>query len=131
MKFLGLDWGKAKIGIALGDDETKIASPIMILNFHNLSEVEKKLSILIIDEQIGAFVVGKPLSLAGEESFSQSFNQFVEIIESFGLPVFFEDERMSTKYAAVLKRDFKGCKKVGDDDLAATAILQSYFDRTR
>ncbi|PIR94639.1 Holliday junction resolvase RuvX [Candidatus Falkowbacteria bacterium CG10_big_fil_rev_8_21_14_0_10_39_11] len=129
MHYIGLDWGTAKIGIAIGSDETKFASPILTLSYHSLSEIIEKLSELIISEQAEAFVIGHPISLAGEAKREQSFHTFVKEIESLGLPVYFEDERLSTKYAASLAREFKGSKKVSDDEVAAAAILQTYFDK--
>lgn len=131
MKYLGLDWGKSKIGIAIGGDETKIASPIMILGYKNLSEVEKKLRELIKVEEIETIVIGKPVSLSGDENFSEQFNDFVRLIESLKVKVVLEDERLSTKYAASLKKEFKSFKKIGDDDIAAAAILQTYLDKIK
>ena len=131
MKYLGLDWGAAKIGIALGSDETKIASPILILSYHNLDEIKNKLVELIESESIEKIVIGKPVSLSGQENFSAKFNDFVAMVEALKITVELEDERLSTKYAASLKKEFQGYNKVGDDDIAAAAILQSYFDRLR
>jgi putative holliday junction resolvase len=129
MKYLGLDWGKSKIGIAMGSDETKIASPILILNYKSMAEVEKKMIDLIKLEEIETIVIGKPVSLSGHENFSEEFNEFVSLIEKLGVKVEFEDERLSTKYAASLKKQFTGYNKVGDDDIAAAAILQTYLDK--
>ncbi|HCC22751.1 TPA: Holliday junction resolvase RuvX [Candidatus Falkowbacteria bacterium] len=129
MNYLGLDWGKSKIGIAIGSDETKIASPILTLSYHSMSEVTDKLADLIVSEQTEAFVIGHPVSLAGEAKREENFRQFVLEIETLGLPVYFEDERLSTKYAASLARQFQGFKKVSDDEVAAAAILQSFLDR--
>lgn len=130
MNYLGLDWGKSKLGIALGSDVTKISSPIMILSFNTYAEVIEKLQEIIKTEEIETIVIGKPVSLSGEDSLSKDYNKFVELLEEIdGVDVVFEDERMTTKLAENLNREFKGYKKVGDDDLAATAILQTYFDR--
>ena len=131
MKYLGLDWGKSKIGFALGSDEMKIASPILILSYHNIEEVKKKLIELIESDEIETIVIGKPVSLSGNENFSEQFNDFINLVESLNVKVELEDERLSTKYAASLKKQFKNFNKVGDDDIAAAAILQSYFDRKK
>ncbi|MBT5338816.1 Holliday junction resolvase RuvX [Candidatus Falkowbacteria bacterium] len=127
MNILGLDWGKAKIGIALGSDETKIASPILILE--NNGEWLDRLKRIIVSEMIGIVVIGKPVSLKGDESMSHEFEYFVRQVKKLGKKIVFEDERLSTKLAQGLMRDFKKTKRAQDDDVAATVILQSYLDK--
>ena len=130
MNYLGLDWGKSKLGVAFGSDVTKLASPIMILSFSTYIEAIKKLGELVVKEAIEVIVVGKPVSLSGQDSLSKDYNKFVTLLETIpGIKIEFEDERLSTKLAGQLNREFKGYKKVGDDDLAAAAILQTHFDR--
>lgn len=130
MNYLGLDWGKSKLGIAFGSDITKLASPIMILSFNTYTEVMEKLQELVEKEEVEIIVLGKPVSLSGQDSLSKDYNKFVALLEGIeGVKIEFEDERLSTKLAGQLNREFKGYKKVGDDDLAAAAILQTHFDR--
>ena len=129
MNYLGVDWGERKIGLALGSDETKIASPILILNYNKQSELEEKLKKIIEQEDIEKAVVGAPTKRSGEENIPEGLAALVGLLEKLGLEVDLEDERLSTKLASNLNREFKGYNKVGDDDLAATAILQSYFDK--
>ena len=131
MKYLGLDWGKSKIGVALGSDEMKIASPILILKYKDLSEVKAVLEKLIQEEDIEKIVVGKPLNLSGRENFTKEFISFSALIESFGKEVFYEDERMSTKAFTSLNRQFDVKNDGNDDAGAAAAILQTHFDRIR
>ncbi|OGF30370.1 hypothetical protein A2533_02085 [Candidatus Falkowbacteria bacterium RIFOXYD2_FULL_35_9] len=129
MNYLGIDWGQSKIGFALGTSEMKISSPILILSYKNLSELAKSIQKLIDDEKIDELIIGQPKTLAGEENLHKNFEEFLNWIKQFGKLVHLEDERMSTKYAESMKKEFKGYKKVGDDDIAAAAILQSYFER--
>ena len=130
MNYLGLDWGKSKLGIAFGSDVTKLASPIMILDFKTYTEAIEKLKELVEKEEVEVIVLGKPVSLSGKDSLSKDYNKFVALLEGLeGVKIEFEDGRLSTKLAGQLNREFKGYKKVGDDDLAAAAILQTYFDR--
>jgi len=131
MKYLGIDWGMKKIGIAIGDDETRIASPAMTLHFHSLGEVEKKIKELIELDEIKKIVIGEPTGLSGQEKVSEEFDEFKKVVESCGAEVVYEDERMTTKLAQVLQRDLAGSGKVEDDEIAAMAILQAYFERTK
>lgn len=131
MNYLGLDWGKRKIGLALADSEVKIACPILTLSFHGLQEIVSKLKELIEKEKIDVIVIGEPIHLSGEKKLTESYKLFVAEIEGLGVSVKFEDERLSTRLAERLKREFRGAKKVSDDEIAAAAILQSYLDRTK
>lgn len=127
MNYLGIDWGKSKIGFAIGSDEAKIASPFFVLRYKSLDEVKNKIKKFVEEEGIEAFVLGKPISLSGEEHLSESFEVFVQLLEGFKIKLKFEDERMSTKLAGAWQKE--GSVKKDDDDLAAVAILQGYFDR--
>ncbi|MBU1131669.1 Holliday junction resolvase RuvX [Patescibacteria group bacterium] len=130
MNYLGIDWGKSKVGIAFGSDEMKIATPALTLSYHGQNEIIKKLKELIAKDNIEKLVVGKPMSLKGAEDFMKEFIDFQKALESFeGIEVAYEDERLTTKYASVLQRDFRGNNKVSDDEIAAMAILQGYFDK--
>jgi putative Holliday junction resolvase len=129
MKYLGIDWGMKKIGIAIGDDETRIASPAMTLRFHGLDEVRKKITELIERDEVGRIVIGDPIGIQGQEKVSAEFEEFKKIVESCGAEVVYEDERLTTKLAQVLKRDLAGSGKVEDDEIAAMAILQTYFEK--
>ena len=129
MNYLGIDWGKVKIGLALGSDELKIASPILILSYHNVQEVLDKLRELILLEKIDKIVVGRPISLSGGKIISKEIENFIARLQSLGREIILEDERLSTKLAQSFKKQFQCCHKVGDDDIAAAAILQNYFDK--
>lgn len=129
MVFLGIDWGKAKIGLAIGSDEVKIASPFIILNYRNIEELIMELKQIIKSESIDVLVVGQPFSLQGQKSMAKNYQEFVEKLRAINKPIYFEDERLSTKYAASVKKQSQNFKKIGDDDVAAAAILQTFFDR--
>lgn len=130
MNYLGLDWGKSKIGVAIAGEEAKIASPILVLRFNKIQEVLEKINEIIEQEGVKVVVIGKPVSLSGQEKEDQNFKDFTSRIENIeNIKVVLEDERLSTKYAQSLKKEFQGYKKVGDDDIAAAVILQSYLDR--
>lgn len=126
MKYLAIDWGKIKIGLATGSDETKIASPLSILSPKVFWE---KVETIIKDESIDSIVLGNPLKLNGGEAEIEEFVKFKKRLEKLSLPYSLEDERMSTKAAGNVYKEL-GIKNRGDDDdLAATQILQTFLDR--
>jgi putative Holliday junction resolvase len=123
-KYLGIDWGEKRIGLAIGDDETKIASPFKIAK--DLDEVLQTVQ----DEDIEVIVLGKPLSIKNYQLRikNDSFNIFFsELKNKVKIPVEIIDERLSSKAADALIGDKK--TKVPRDMAAAMLILQNYLDK--
>jgi putative holliday junction resolvase len=122
IKYLGIDWGDARIGLALGDSETKMASPFTTVK--NLEEVIE----IIKDEDVEMIVVGKPVKMSGQtDKLTAEFEIFAEKLEkATGVPVEYVDERLTSKAADALPGSKK--TKAGRDEIAAMIILQSYFD---
>jgi len=129
MNCLGLDWGKSKLGVALGDDGIKIATPFKIIKFKTYNEAIQNLEKIISEEQIGRLVIGRPRNLAGAEFVSTDFENFLTELKKLNLPISFEDERLSTKVAVKKNIERRNHRNQDDDDLAASEILQSYFDK--
>ncbi|KKQ79563.1 MAG: Holliday junction resolvase YqgF [Parcubacteria group bacterium GW2011_GWC2_38_7] len=129
MNCLGLDWGKSKLGVALGDDGIKIATPFRVIKFKTYQEAIQNLEKIISDEQIGHLVIGQPTNLAGEEFESVDFENFLTELKKLNLQINFEDERLTTKVAVKKNIERRNHRNEADDDLAAAEILQSYFDK--
>ena len=135
MRYLGLDLGTKTLGISISDKTGMIASSLTILR-HN-EEYDALLDALediIKDNEVEGLVLGLPKNMnntIGERAeIALKFKDMLE--ERFKLPVYMQDERLSTKEAEnmLIKNDTsrKKRKKV-IDSLAATIILQSYLDR--
>ena len=123
-KYLGIDWGEARIGLALADSETKIATPFKVVG--SLSEVLN----LITEEKIDVAIVGKPVSIADYklQIKNDKFNDFLKNLEQrSGVKVELVDERLTSKAADALVGSKK--TKASRDAVAAMLILQSYLDR--
>lgn len=129
MNYLGIDWGIKKIGLATGSDKTKIASPFGIVKIEKYEEALAAVEKIIKDEKIDVCVIGNPLDLKSNENQSDLLKKFLADVLELCPNVELEDERMSTKLANNLERDFGAKKFDRDDDLAATVILQSYLDK--
>jgi len=128
MKYLGLDWGKSKIGLAIGSDETKIASPILIEKKIDESFFEK-LKYIIADEGIEKIILGKPVYFNSDNVVSAEFEKFLESLKQLGIEIVLEDERLTTKLVGSIRKNFEVKNDGADDDIAAAAILQSYLDK--
>lgn len=119
---LGIDWGTKRIGLALGNTETKLASPLVaVSSVEAIQEVVKK-------EEINRLVVGMPYHANNSQtSVNSDFKAFLEALEAqIGLPITQVDERFSSQLADQLGT---GDTRDGDrDTVAAMIILQTYFD---
>ncbi len=125
-KYLGIDWGEAKIGLAVGIGSVKIATPLKVV--HSFEEMLQ----MIKEEGIDELVVGQPMSINHASSdmgaLSHNFKDFFwKLKQTVDLPINMVDERLTTKEAD--KMVMNGSRKEDQDALAAMLILQAYFDK--
>ncbi len=135
MRYLGLDLGTKTLGLAISDSLGTIATGYKIL--HHQEDYDSLISQLVEvvnEKNIKAFVLGFPKNMnnsVGERG--EIALKFKEKLErKFQLPVYMEDERLTTRQAESLlisnNTSRKKRKKV-IDCVAATIILQSFLDR--
>ncbi|MBI4139231.1 Holliday junction resolvase RuvX [Candidatus Uhrbacteria bacterium] len=130
MRILGIDYGTKRIGIALGDTETRIASPWTVLTVDSKLDVLRRLHDMIELEQIERVVVGVPRHQKAGKTSDRTIKEiqsFINDVRAQGVEVETEDESLTTKMAAVQMQE-RG-EKGKRDDLAAAAILQSWLDK--
>jgi len=127
---LGIDYGIRKIGLALGDEETKIATPWRVIENKSRASVLQELHRAIADYHITRIVVGEPLSSSSERTpqteLTEKFVFFLR--KNFSFPVETEDEFFTSKEAKTIMRE-TGQKKHIVDAHAAAIILQAYLDK--
>lgn len=120
--YLGIDWGTKRIGLAIGDSSTRLASPFKIVG-----DLEEILAIISFEE-IDEVVIGEPLKMYDVmNDLDSAYIEFVEKLEeSTDRPVIKIDERLTSKHADSLPGDKK--TKASRDSVAAMLILQAYLD---
>ena len=129
---LGLDYGSARIGIAICDPDGILATPFSTLP--SGPELIAQISSICESEEIVAIVVGLPRSLSGEISHAANFvNDFIVQLTAHlpDLPILTFDERFTTTLANQALRASGRSAKDGRaviDQIAAVNILQSYLD---
>ena len=133
---LGFDFGGKYIGVAVGDVETGIASPLAMIAGEANAERFAKIAALVAEWRPGRLVVGLPLSMDGAESdTTRRARRFARQLEGrFGLPVAFADERLSSAAAEESLRAMgRGGRAHKHDShaLAAQIILQAFLDEQR
>lgn len=130
MKYLGLDYGKARVGLAVGDDETKVAVAKGLLEGLSQNKLIEKIKALVNLEKIDRVVIGLPVNMEGEETeMTEEVKLFVEKLRSnIESPIQTIDERLTSQMADTLLMEDKG-RKGKQDIVAAQIILQTYLDK--
>lgn len=124
---LGIDYGQARVGIAICDADGLIATPLTTLK--NDSKLFVAIEDLINEYQPTGIYLGKPKHLSGVEGATvELVAAFAERLqESFDLPITYVDERLTSGHAEkLLKSAGKSSRESRGlvDQLAAVAILE-------
>ncbi|MFH0929759.1 MAG: Holliday junction resolvase RuvX [Candidatus Moraniibacteriota bacterium] len=127
--YLGVDFGKAKIGLAVADSETRIAFSFGVLK--NDKNLIKNLANIIEKKGIGKVIIG--MVGVGDTYMRPEKEKTAymrSLLKKLNIPVEFQNEMFSTRQA---ERNLieKGAKKIKrfDDQEAARIILQSWLDK--
>ena len=132
MRYLAIDHGLKRTGLAICDAAEMIASPLSVL--YGQKQIFQKIAQVVESEEVEAIVLGLPLNMDGSEgaqakkvrTFAQQLGQHVRI------PVHLQDERLSS-FGAREKFEATGLPKAKKrgilDALAAAEILQSFLDQ--
>jgi putative Holliday junction resolvase len=136
-RYLGLDVGNRRIGVAVSDELGLTAQPVLTLERrHNLREDLRSLARLCRRFGVAGIVVGNPLHLTGEVSSQAAKTQAVaaSLGELTGLPIHMWDERLTTHEAHRILYEAGHARQTHRkvvDQVAATLILQSFLDEHR
>ena len=134
-RILALDVGDKRIGIAVSDELRLIAAPHSVYTRVGYTPDVKYLRGLYEDLEADLIVCGLPKNMDGTIGFqAEKVLAFAEKLTEAGLPVEFQDERLTTVSAhqalieGGMRRDDR---KQTVDKVAAALILQAYLDRTQ
>ncbi|HBI17635.1 MAG TPA: Holliday junction resolvase RuvX [Candidatus Moranbacteria bacterium] len=127
--YLGIDWGKSKIGLALADGETKMAFTYGTLK--NDKNIIASICEIIKKEEITTVVMGVPVYFDKKEETFFGKKMAEKIKEATGVEIIFQNEIFSTQ-SAQKNLIQAGSKKISADDAeAARVILESYLDNVK
>ncbi len=132
-RILCLDYGEKRIGLALSDPLKIIAYPYKtIINF-GLKNLKHEIKKIIASETVESMVIGLPIGLNGKDTIqTQKVREFRLQILDLNIPIYFEDERLSSLAAAKSMKMEKiktGFNKGIIDKRAAAIILQQFLDK--
>ena len=125
--YLALDVGSKRIGVALASSVARMPHPLVTLDAE--SDVYIRLRQIISAESIGHLVVGLPRGLDGHDTEqTTAVRAFVSELEPLGLPIYLQDEALTSVKAKAELHERGGRYAKGDvDALAATYILEDFL----
>lgn len=127
-KYLGIDYGSKRVGVAISDDDGTLAFPRVVLE--NKKNLMEKIKEICEEEKVEGVVMGESFDSKGEPNpIMKDISVFKKHLEDeVFLPVYFEAEFMTSHHAAIggKKGEFK--KEVLDAS-AAALILQRFLDK--
>ena len=130
-KYLGLDYGSKKIGVAVSDKDANFAFPFSIIQNKNKENSLEEILKILKEKEIENIVIGESLNFKGEENKILSEAKiFIENLkfnfkekENKDLNIYFEKEWLSTIEA----RRYDDRRDA--DDSAAAIVLQRFLDK--
>jgi putative pre-16S rRNA nuclease len=145
---LAVDYGRARIGLAIAEAEAQLAQPLVTLERVNRNEDMRRLRELAREHGVRQIVVGLPLRLDGTrgEMAEEATRFAARLRKQLGLPVDMLDERLTSWEAERLleeqsgrilhdaKTQAKGGNKpvrASVDAVAAAVILKEYLEQRR
>mgnify|MGYP001615385071 CR=1 FL=1 len=126
MKYLGIDYGDKRVGIAVSDEEGKLAFPYKVIG--NSDKLVREILEILDKEKAETVVVGESLDFAGKPN---------EVMKN--IKVFVEKLKAENKTKVVYEPEFltsvQAERITGKNDMhdasAAAIILQSFLDKSR
>lgn len=132
MRYLAIDYGTKRTGLAICDQTETIASPLAVIQ--GQKELLKKIADIVKTENVEAIVIGLPLNMDGSQGPQAKliFKFADQLKANLHIPVHFQDERLSTFSAEgqLAPADLTMKKKRKRlDAIAAAEILQSFLEQ--
>ncbi|ABV73695.1 Holliday junction resolvase-like protein [Rickettsia canadensis str. McKiel] len=132
-QLIAIDYGSKKLGIAMSNGERSIAMPLNTITVVNKTAVINSVLSIIAKYKICGVVIGLPIDMSGVVT--QQTNIVMKFAEELAkytnLPIYLQDERLTTKAANNFLKSF-GVKRKdrnnNDDAVAASMILETVLD---
>lgn len=134
MRYLAIDYGRKRTGLAVCDAQETMASPLDVL--HDQKNLVQRIEQVVASEHIEAIVVGLPLNMDGSQGpqAKQTLAFAKQLEQHIGIPVHLQDERLSS-FGAEEKLQAMGLSKAKQrerlDAVAAAEILQAFLDERK
>ena len=128
---MALDVGDRRIGVALSDPSGLIAQPLLVYERIGYTPDSKYMEALAKEHEVETLVLGLPLNMDGSLGFQgEKVKAFGKVLETLGLPIVYQDERLSTVSAHQVLLEggmSRAGRKTHVDKVAAAFILETYL----
>lgn len=123
MKYLGIDFGLRRIGLA--SSEGNLAAPLNLVEVKGFRNAVEKITQIVKQENFDKIIVGLP-----EGKMGQTVLGFVRVLKKLGLDVECADETLSSQKAVaqMIELNIPKNKRHTNDAYSAAIILQNYLD---
>jgi putative Holliday junction resolvase len=133
MRWLGLDYGERRIGVAVSDPLAITAQGVSVIERTGVKKDLELIRQIIHTYEVDSIVLGLPKNMNGTEGpAAEKVRNFGKLLEeTTSLKVIYWDERLSTSSAQQVMIDAdlsRRKRKAKVDRLAAVIILQNYLD---
>ena len=133
-KILAIDFGVKRIGLAIGDSESSIATPFRTIKNNGYENCLIKIAEIVKEWGINLIVLGKP-EIYSDQEVNKQISNFGKILrKNLNIDIIFYNEDYSSNSAQAelaMQMQAGRKKKVNKEEIdriAATLILQSYFE---
>lgn len=132
-RYIGIDFGLSKVGLAISDPLKIISMPLKVLRYKNSKNLIENLQAVALENNVDTFVVGYPLNMNNKKNdMTLLVDKFKDELTALGFKVFLQDERLSSESAKKIlhEQNIKtGNNKEKIDLIASTIILQAFLDK--
>ena len=130
-----LDIGDVRIGVAVSDPSGTIASPVEMIRRIGWGPDVQKIKAICDRYETNRILSGLPLNMDGSEGFQAGkVREFCHLLETAGLDITFQDERLSTVSAEEVLIEggmSRSDRKQNVDKVAASVILQHWLETNK
>jgi putative holliday junction resolvase len=124
MKYMGIDYGRKRVGVAISDDDGNMSFPYSVLE--NNTTIIEHIKKICVDKNVSAVVIGESRDFKGKPNtiMQESVDFSEKLKKQTGISIFFEPEFLTSREASHIQ---------GETDLidssAAALILQSFINK--
>ena len=132
-KYLAIDFGDRRVGLAISDFDKQIAFPRDFLEYKKIDELIDRIKTFCTEEQVIKVIVGLPVEMDGTmgEQVIKTYKFGDKLKKAIGpIPVDYFDERLTTKEATkkLHQQGIKEKEQKGQKDMvSAQIILEAYL----
>lgn len=135
-RYLGIDFGEKRVGVAISDPTCTISRSLTTIEYSSQQKLLQELKKITQEFRVQKVILGLPVTMKGSDSRkTQEVRQFSEKLKLvLNLPIELIDERLTTSQAHFVMRQLgkkPSRNKKMVDRIAAQGILQTYLDREK